>query len=97
MVYEIDYINLINLKSVEVSEPPITRNVTDSEWDSFIPDKTVFDFENYPLQTQAVERAIKLVIETYSKICGQDSRYGGIHTVLASRERITKFDSRKDY
>ena len=93
----IDYINMINWKSVEVTEPPITMNVTDSELDSFILDKTVFDFENYPLHTQAVERAIKLVSEASSKVCGQDSRDGYIHTVLASRERISKFDSRKDY
>ena len=91
----IDYINMINWKSVEVTEPPITMNVTDSELDSFILDKTVFDFENYPLHTQAVERAIKLVSEASSKVCGQDSRDGYIHTVLASRESISNLTQEK--
>ena len=65
--------------------------------DSFILDKTVFDFENCPLQTEAVERTIKLVSEASSKACGQDSRDEYIHTVSASRERNSKFDSRKDF
>ena len=51
---------MIYWNNVEVTEPPITMNVTDSYFDSFILDKTVFDFENYPLHMQAVERAIKL-------------------------------------
>jgi hypothetical protein len=92
-----DYVNMIDWKNVEVTEPPITMNVTDSEVDSFILDKTVFDFEKYPLHTQAVERTIKLVSDASSRVCGQDSRDGYIHTRLASRERIPKFESRKDY
>ena len=87
----------IKWKSVEVAEPSITMSVTDSKLDSFFLDKTIFDFENYPLHIQAVERAINLVSEASSKVCGQDSRDGYIHTVLASIERISKFDTRKDY
>ena len=63
-------------------------NVTDSEWDSFVLNITEFDFENYLLHTQAVERGIKLVSEASSKVYGQDSRDGYSHTVLASRERV---------
>ena len=47
-------------------------NVTDLELDSFILDKNVFVFEKFPLQTQVVERAIKLVSEASSKVCGQE-------------------------
>ena len=89
----IDYTNMINWKSVEMTEPSITMNVTDSELDSFILDKTAFDFENYSLHIQVVERTIESVSEASSKVCSQNSRDGYIHTVLASGERISKFDS----
>jgi hypothetical protein len=92
-----DYINLIQWQCVQVTEPPITMKLSDSELDGFIADKTMFEFEKYPLHTQAVERAIKVVSDVSSHVCGQESRDGFIQPRLASRERISKFESKKDY
>ena len=51
---------MINWENFEVTEQPITMNVTDSEVDSFILDKTVFEIGNYPLHTQCVSRIFYL-------------------------------------
>ena len=48
--------------------PQITMIVTDSVLDGFILEKTVFDFENYPLPTLAVERAVKFMSEASSSL-----------------------------
>ena len=72
-------------------------NVPDSDLDGFTPDKTVLHFENCPLLMQAVERAIKLVSEASSKVWAQDSRDVSLHIVLESRERVSKFYSRKHF
>lgn len=92
-----DYINLIQWQCVQVTEPPITMKLSDSELDSFIADKTMFQCEKYPLHTQSVERAIKVVSDVSSHVCGQESRDGFIHARLASRERISTFESKKYY
>lgn len=93
-----DYINLIQWQTVSVSEPPIIAlNVSDSELDDFIETKKLYQIFNYPLHTQSVERAIKVVSEASSQVCGHDSGEGFIHARLGSRERIPKFESKKDY
>ena len=42
---KIDYNNMINWKNVKVTELTFTINLTDSEFDTFILDKTVFDLK----------------------------------------------------
>jgi hypothetical protein len=71
--------------------------ISDSELDNYISKKHLFEADKYPLHTQAVERAIKVVSEASSQVCGQETREGFIEARLASRERVSIFESKKDY
>jgi hypothetical protein len=92
-----EYYNLICWQSTNITEPPSTMTVSDLDLQQFIEDKHFFDIKKYPLHTQAVERAIKVVSEASAKVCGQESREGYIQNILASRDRMKVFDSKKDY
>ena len=52
-------------------------------------------FEKYPLHTQAVELAIKSVSEAFSKVGGQYSRDGYIHTVPHQENVFRNFTQEK--
>jgi len=65
-----DYSNMIRWQDIDVTEPPMTSDITNNELDTFIENQAVFQFLKYPLHTQAVERNIKLVSEASAKVCG---------------------------
>ena len=92
-----DYQDIISWQSINVTEPPATMAISDSELDNYISAKHLFEADKYPLHTQAVERAIKVVSEASSRVCGQTTREGFITARLASRERVSIFESKKDY
>ena len=91
-----DYIDLIDLKT-DVTEPPLTMNFTDEEIENHIANKELYQTPKYPLHTQAVERTIKLVSEVSLQVCSQESRDGLVRNKLASRQRISRFESKQDY
>ena len=91
-----DYHNIISWQSIDVTEPPATTAISDPELDNYISTKHLFKVAKYPLHTQAVERAIKIVSEASSQVCGQQTREGNIEARLASRERVSIFESKKD-
>ena len=88
---------MIEWQSIDVTEPPITRIISMTELDECISEKKMFHPMNYPLHTQAVERAIKVVTEASLQVCGNDAREGLIQARLGSRDRISSFESKKDY
>ena len=78
-------------------EPPATMAISGTELDNYISTKHLFEVGKYPLHNQAVERAIKVVSESSSQVCGQETREGYIKTRLASRKRMSIFESKKDF
>ena len=68
-----DYHNIMSWKSNDVTELPATTAISDPELDNHIAAKHLFEVGRYPLHTQAVERAIKVVSETSSQVCGQET------------------------
>lgn len=50
-----DYVNLINWADVIISEPPITRGLSDEDIERNIVSKEHFSSVKFPLHTQAVE------------------------------------------
>ena len=92
-----NYSEIINWEETTITEPPMTMKFSDNDLEDFIVNKKLFDTEKYPLHTQAVERVIKVVSEASSKVCSHEAREGFILTRLASRERMSSFESKKDY
>jgi hypothetical protein len=91
-----DYIDLIDWRT-DVTEPPLTMHFTDEEIENHIENKELYQSPKYPLHTQAVERNIKLVSEVSLLVCSQEARDGVIRNKLASRQRISSFESKQDY
>lgn len=91
-----DYMELINWHTTEITEPPLTKAISDDDVDQYIRNKNMYVPEKYPLHTQAVERIIKLVTDASSQVCSHEAREGFICTRLASRERHSSFESKKD-
>ena len=54
-------------------------------------------FPSFPLHTQTVERAVKLVTEASSKVEGEERRHGRILSVIEARRCRKPFDTKKDY
>lgn len=82
------------------SEPPILMKYSKEDLQEMELEPkncTVFmEVGNLPCHTQAVERAVKLMTETATKVCGQQSRDGVIRNTLLSRQAMPKCDSKKD-
>lgn len=93
-----DYIDLIDWQDCNVTEPPLTKNLTIGELEDMvameIPDRNRFP---YPNNTQAVERTVKIVTEVSQMVCGFETRHGMILTKLHSRKIMPKFESKSDY
>ncbi|GBN26634.1 hypothetical protein AVEN_102707-1 [Araneus ventricosus] len=70
------YIDMIDWFKCNVTEPPITVDLTVEELKSIAENGSVKDLQIYkfPCHTQSVERCIKLVAETASMVCESHNR-----------------------
>ena len=82
----------------DISETPSTLHIKDDDLHIFVDnrlkDHKVFQF---PCHTQAVERCIKVVSKTSSKVCNEKSREGYIHNVFDAYQIMPKFDFKKQF
>ena len=92
-----DYVAMINWQSVTVTEPPLTRDIPETELRKNIENKARLEFKKFPCHTQCVERMIKLVTESSKKVSGVENRDGFVKSKLASYKRMAKFETKKDY
>lgn len=87
-----DYTSLIDIP-MTVDPPNIdylaSKPILEHEFGQFL--------NKMPLHTQAVERCVKLVTEKSRSVCGEHSRDGSISNTLASRNIMSKFDSKSEY
>lgn len=94
-----DYTELINWQNCSLTEPPLTKHIPSAEIEKmaemggFVESK----LWNLPCHTQAVERAVKIVSEASSSVCGTKSRDGFIRTTLASRKLMPNFENKAKY
>ena len=91
------YSNMINWNSKEVmvSEPALTKNMSDSEIRSAL--NSSLSLPSYPCHTTSVERCVKLVSEASKQVYGEEARHGLILSRVAAREQRKKFETKKDY
>lgn len=96
-----DYINLINWENV--TEPPITKFLTDDTILQAIADQNIIDstilpaIMHFPSHTQATERCVKIVTEASATVCGPVRRDGLIKTRLESRKIMPVFNTKSQY
>ena len=56
-----------------------------------------FCFPKYPVHSQSVERAVKLVSEASSKVSGGEKRHTRILSAVSSRKSRKALGTKKDY
>lgn len=52
---------------------------------------------NFPNHTKSVERCVKLVMETFGRVCGSKARDRVIRTPLKSLTEMSKFDRKTKF
>ena len=92
-----EYTELINWQDTPVTEPPITKELTDEQVEYYMRSGDKFQFDDYPCHTQAVERVIKLVTDASASVCGSDRRDGFIRARIKSRKELPRFESKVDF
>lgn len=91
------YIDMINWIEEKVTEPPLTRGISDAELDFMIESRAQKEFPNLPCHTQAVERCVKLVTEASSLVCSEQARHGLILSRIKSRQKMPKFETKRQF
>lgn len=94
-----DYTDLIIWQYCEITEPPLTLNVSDEDLKVIVKNGlgTFQDIVKFPCHTQAVERCVKLVTEASSSVCGENKRDGFIRARLLSRQQMPNFNTKKEF
>lgn len=87
------YSELIFWNELNVTEPPMTANMEISLPQASAP----IVLPNFPCNTQAVERCVRLVSEASLSVCGHENREGFIQTRIKSRKTLPSFEKKSDY
>ena len=84
--------------SKNITEPPLTKDLNLNELKNLIienaKENVIFKF---PCHNQAVERHVKLVTECSSKICNEEPQNKLAKSIITSRKRMPKFNTKKDF
>lgn len=95
-----EYYELVDCQDVNWTEPPITVPLTEVQLQEIVDDpehSAISYVKDYPCHTQAVERAVKMVTEASTTVCGYERRDGAIKSRLESRSIMPKFETKKDF
>ena len=95
-----DYVDLINWQECNITEPPLTKHISDEDLKLLVGSgeaTPVLDFPQFPCHTQAVERCVKLVTEASAAVCGAPARDGFIRARLEARRIMPLFDTKRQY
>lgn len=84
-------------QNTNVTEPPLTCNLTDTGIDVLIKSKEKKIFEQLPCHTQAVKRCVKLVTEASSSVCGSNSKHCFIRAKIESRQKMPSFETKSQF
>jgi hypothetical protein len=86
---------MIDWKTAAVHEPYIIECISEEDLTAAL--DRPHNFPAFPLHTQSVERAVKLVTEAAAQVCGEEKRHEFILSVLEARRVRKAFDTKKDY
>ena len=86
--------SLISWERESVTEPPLTRALSDEQIEA-LADQPL-EVQPYPLHTQAVERAVKIVTEA-SSVVTEENRHGFICAKMKHRETVRAVRTKRDF
>jgi len=89
------YVDMINWETELVTEPPLLADSSDEVIEGIL--RSPKEFSNYPVHTQAVEQAVRVVTEASVAVVGQKARHGCICARLAHRKVMPSFCCKKDF
>jgi hypothetical protein len=93
------YEELIDWQTQPRLEPVLTKHIPTVQilaWLSSVED-IVIDIEPFPCHNQSVERVIKIVTESASKVYGHENRDGYIRVQLERRKLMPHFDTKSEF
>jgi len=92
-----DYVDLLDWQSVDLTEPPLTKSLSDEDLTDNAKNGKIAgpEISSYPSHTQAVERYIRVVTEASGSVFGAENRDSYVRAKLASRQKIPKFESKQ--
>lgn len=94
-----EYFDIIDWQKCLLTEPPVTKSLSDEELESLIQNEStaVVEFPRFPCHTQAVERCVKSVTEAATAVVGQEARDGFILARLNARAIMPTFETKCEY
>lgn len=78
-----------------MTEPPITASMEISLLKAS--NLSFPNLPNFPCNTQAVERCVRLVTEASLAVCDHENREGFIQARIKSRSTLPTFEKKSDY
>ena len=90
-----DYFNMIDWNASAVTSPPALSSLSDEELIEST-ERGALSVPSFPCQTQAVERMVKEVSRTASKVFGHSARHSMILSAAKSRKRL-KSDAKQSF
>ena len=87
--------DLIDWDETPVTEPAVTATMSSEEIRGCL--DSPLRLPAWPCHGQSIERTVKKVSEASSQVAGFDMRDGWIRAADASRRKLPKMDSKKDY
>ena len=93
------YEELIDWQTTPRLEPVLTKHISTAQisaWHSSATDVGV-DIQPFPCHNQAVERLVKIVTESASKVYGHVTRDGYIRVLQERRKLMPRFDTRSEF
>ena len=93
------YIDMIDWQNAQLTDPPLLKHITNEEIKNLIQsgDMLQSNIPHIPCHSQNVERMIKLVTESCSKVCGSSNRDGWIRSAMLSRSTMPAFDTKRQF
>jgi len=93
------YHEVITWNASTITEPPLTRSLTIAEIEHKIRTASFPDdgITSFPCHTQAVERMVRVVTEAAAEVCGMENRESSIRAKVASRKKMARFATKRDF
>lgn len=96
------YYNLIDWTKVNITEPPLTKDLSLTELQTIVNLGSSADVSQSPIfrlpcHTQSVERTVKLVTEASQRVADEVRRDGYIRAILSSREKMPQFTRKGEF
>ncbi|KAF0289541.1 hypothetical protein FJT64_012242 [Amphibalanus amphitrite] len=89
------YAEVFDWDKTKMTEPPLTIGLCDSVIQDIF--HTPLKVKNYPVHTQAVERAVQVVTEASYKVAGEAQRHGNICNKLKHRKQNPCVASKRSF